>query len=67
MQIMKGGISDDLRGTLYNRVSFNPELYQDRVERDKYFADSKWLSISYQTGCWICNASKIIDRVNKKS
>ena len=67
MENLKGGIAEDLRGTLYNRVSYQPHLYSDRVEREKYYAESKWLSISYHTGCWICNASKIIDRVNKKN
>ena len=67
MENLKGGIAEDLRGTLYNRVSHQPHLYSDRVEREKYFNDSKWLSISYHTGCWICNSSKIIDRVNKKN
>ena len=67
MENVKGGIAEELRGTLYNRISHNPTLYHDRVERDKYFANSKWLSISYHTGCWICNASKIIDRINKKN
>ena len=64
---VSGAISQELRGTLYNRVSKNPSLYHDKVERDKYFAGSEWQSISFHQGCWICNSNKIIDRVNKKN
>ncbi len=62
-----GGISEDLRGTLYCRISNNPALYHDKVERDKFFANSSWLSVSNEVGCWICNSSKITERATKKA
>ena len=43
---VKGGISENIRGTLFCRISNNPALYHDKVERDKYFATSRWLSVS---------------------
>ena len=59
---VQGGIADERRGTLYNRLSNNPILFHDKVERTKFFSSSKWRSVSHLAGCWICNNKKIIER-----
>ena len=66
IESVDGSISQQLLGTLYNRISHKPSLFHDKVERNKYFADSKWLSISHHKGCWVTNASKIMNRASKK-
>ena len=56
------GLTDELRGTLYNKLSNEPTLFHDKVERTKFFSTSQWLSVSHLAGCWICNSKKIMER-----
>ena len=65
-QSNRGTIEESERGTLYNRISQNPKLFRDKVEIQKWFGTSQWLSVSRHTGCWISNANKILDRLDKK-
>ena len=62
MEKIEGGIADNLRGTLYVRLSNKPQLFHDKVERTKFFSDSPWLSVSQMAGCWICNNKRIFSR-----
>lgn len=65
MEHIEHGIQEEKRGTLYYRLSNNPKLYTDKVERENYYSDSKWLSVSHHIGCWICNSTKVIQKVSK--
>lgn len=62
LEAVTGGLAEELKGTLYCRLSPNPALFHDKVERTKFFSSSRWQSISQLSGCWICNAKKIIER-----
>ena len=63
---VQGGINEELRGTLYTRLSKNPKLFYDKVERAMYFSESDWQSVSSLHGCWICNSNKILDAFSKR-
>ena len=46
-------------GTLFTRVSLQPELFGDKGQIEHLYKDSKWVCVPASEGCWMCTCQEI--------